>query len=47
MLLYQILAKNNEFRISQSTQNKKFELPDGPCSVLNNQDYFEYINKDP
>ena len=36
---------NNEFKISASTWNDKFELPDGSCSVSDIQDYFEYILK--
>ena len=34
-------CKNNKFKISASTWNDKFELPDGSYSVLNIQDYFE------
>ena len=34
---------NNEFRISATTWNDKFELPDGLYSVSDIQDYFEYI----
>ena len=34
---------NNKFKISALTWNDKFELPDGSHSVLNIQDYFEYI----
>ena len=36
---------NNKFKISASTWNDKFELPDGSYSVLNVQDCFEYIFK--
>ena len=36
---------NNKFKISAPTWNDKFELPDGSYSVLNIQDYFEYILK--
>ena len=51
MLLYQIsvstihgkTCKNNEFKISASTWNKKFELPNGSYSVSDIQVYFEYI----
>ena len=35
--------KNNKFKISAQTWNEKFELPDGSYSVLDIQDYFEYI----
>ena len=34
---------NNKFNISAPTWNDKFELPDGPYSVSNIQDYFKYI----
>ena len=34
---------NNKFKISASTWNDKFELPDGSYSVSDIQDYFEYI----
>ena len=36
---------NNKFKISASTWNDKFELPDGSYSVSVIQDYFEYILK--
>ena len=36
---------NNKFKISDPTQNDKFELPDGSYSVSDIQDYFEYILK--
>ena len=36
---------NNKFKISASTWNDKFELPDGPYSVSDIQDYFGYISK--
>ena len=36
---------NNKFKISASTWNDKFELPDGSYSVSDIQDYFEYILK--
>ena len=35
--------KNNKFKISASTWNEKYELPNGSYSVSNIQDYFEYI----
>ena len=34
---------NNKCKISASTWNDKFELPDGLDSVSDTQDYFEYI----
>ena len=34
---------NNKFKISTSTWNDEFELPDGSYSISNIQDYFEYI----
>ena len=37
--------KNNKFKLSAQTWNEKFELPDGSYSVLDIQDYFEYILK--
>ena len=36
---------NNKFKMSASTLNDKFELPDGSYSISNIQDYFEYILK--
>ena len=36
-------CNNNKFNISAPTWNDKFELPDGPYSVSDIQDYFEYI----
>ena len=36
---------NNKFKISASTWNDKFELPDGSYSVSDIQDYFEYVLK--
>ena len=36
---------NNKFKISASTWNEEFNLPDGSCSVSDIQDYFEYILK--
>ena len=36
---------NNKFKISAPTWNDEFELPDGSYSVLDIQDYFEYILK--
>ena len=37
--------KNNKFKISAPTWNEEFELPDGSYSILDIQDYFEYILK--
>ena len=36
---------NNKFKISASTRNEEFTLPDGSYSVSDIQDYFEYILK--
>ena len=36
---------NNEFKISASTWNDEFDLPDGSYSISDIQDYFEYITK--
>ena len=36
---------NNKFKISAPTRNDKFELPDVSYSVVDIQDYFEYIKK--
>ena len=36
---------NNKFKISASTWNDEFELPDGSYSISDIQDYFEYIFK--
>ena len=35
----------NKFKISAPTWNDEFDLPDGPYSVSDRQDYFEYIIK--
>ena len=37
---------NNKFKISVSTWNEEFTLPDGSYSVSDIQDYFEYILKE-
>ena len=37
--------KNNKFKISARTWNEEFELPEGSYSILDIQDYFEYILK--
>ena len=36
---------NNKFKISAPTWNDEFNLPDGPYSVGDIQDYFEFIIK--
>ena len=36
---------NNKFKISPRTWGDEFELPDGSYSILDTQDYFEYILK--
>ena len=36
---------NNKFKIFVSTWNDEFELPDGPYSVSDIQDYFKYMFK--
>ena len=36
---------NNKFKISAPTWSEKFKLTDGPYSILDIQDYFEYILK--
>ena len=38
--------KNNKFKISAPTWSDEFELPDGPYSISDIQDYFEYILKE-
>ena len=42
---YKSLYNNNEIKISAPTWNDKFELPDGPYSVSDIQNYFQYIIK--
>ena len=37
--------KNNKFKISAPTWNEEFELLDESYSILDIQDYFEYIFK--
>ena len=39
------LIKNNKFKISATTWNEEFELPDGSYSISNIQEYFKYILK--
>ena len=36
---------NNKFKISAPTWNKTFDLPDGSYSIVDIQDYFEFIIK--
>ena len=36
-------CNNNKFKISTSTWDDEFELPDGSYSVSDIQDYYEYI----
>ena len=36
---------NNKFKISATTWNDEFDMPDGSYSILDIQDYFEYIIK--
>ena len=36
---------NNKLKISASTWNDEFKLPDGSYSISDIQDYFEYIFK--
>ena len=36
---------NNKFKISTPTWSEEFELPEGSYSILDIQDYFEYILK--
>ena len=48
-MLYQILAftiHGKFFKISASTWNEEFELPDESYSISDIQDYFEHILKD-
>ena len=37
--------KNNEYKILAPTWNEEFRIPDGSYSVLDIQDYFEYVIK--
>ena len=39
------IHKNNKFKISASTWNKTFDLPDGSYNISEIQDYIEYIIK--
>ena len=36
---------NNKFKISSPTWNEEFILPDGPYSISDIRDYFQYILK--
>ena len=38
-------CNNNKFKISSSTWNDAFDLPDGSYSIAGNQDYFDFIMK--
>ena len=40
-----IYYSNNKFKISASTWNNTFDLPDGSYSIADIQDYFEFIIK--
>ena len=42
---YKNLLQEKKFKISASTWNEEFKLPDGTYSVLDIQDYFEYTIK--
>ena len=42
---YKKSSKNNRFKISAPTWNEGFVLLDGSYSVLDIEDYFEYILK--
>ena len=37
--------KNNKFEISAPTRNDTYDLPDGSYSIVDIQDYFEFIIK--
>ena len=39
------IYKNNKFKISATTWNETFDLPDGSYNISEIQDYFEYIIK--
>ena len=36
---------NNKFKISAPSWNDTFDLPDGPCSIADIQDYSQFIIK--
>ena len=42
---YKKSCKNNKLKISAPIQNEELELPDGSYSILDIQDYFEYLLK--
>ena len=44
-LNYKSSYNYNKFKISSPTWNEEFTLPDGSYSVLDIQDYFQYILK--
>ena len=39
------IYKNNKFKVSATTWNETFDLPDGSYNIQEIQDYFEYIIK--
>ena len=39
------MYKNNKFKISTSTWDETFDLPDGSYSIADIQDYFQFIIK--
>ena len=45
MKKYKKVIKNNKFKISTPTLEKKIDLTDGSYSVSGIQNYFEYINQ--
>ena len=42
---YKKSYRNNKLKISASTWNEEFELPDRSYSISDIQDYYEYILK--
>ena len=42
---YKKVIKNNKFKISTPTLEKKIDLTDGSYSLSGIQNYFEYINQ--
>ena len=40
-----VTQENNGFKITAPTWNEEFKLPDGSYSILDIQDYYEYILK--
>ena len=45
MKKYKKSYRNHKFKISAPVWKDKFKLPDGPYSVSDIQNYFEYIIK--